>query len=283
MTVRWPSRLAVNLGSGTLAVVAAAGTAWANSTIDLMPDQLPATASTAHASGDCTDLVDAASYSDNDLWLFRLDGANAGDFMNVTLTFAGPDGGADERVIEAGDADGDDIVDGVDIAWIATPAGWTLTGATAEITGFAEHFVLALTCPAPLGGQPVPVSQSSTGPIVASVLERGTKGAARTLRPSVTQNGAPAGLGVTAAVDESLASTGQDIGGMLILGTTLVTSGALLLIVRRGRAHRGVHRRRRGSAIRPTSRPDLDVVETYPPLGSLEIDRRPAVVTRRTP
>ncbi len=312
MTLRWLSRVAATLGPVTLFVALAGHAAWANSTINLVPDQLPATAATAaRASGGCTDLVDTAPYSDKDLWLFGLDGTHAGAVVSVTLTFAGPDGMAYVKVIEAGNSDEDGIVDGADIAWIATPTGWTLTGATAEITGVAEHFVLALTCPArssvqpapgvagpsgpngPAGlagagkpdagaGQSVPVAQSSgSGPSVAPALEGWTTGGADTLRPTAVQNAAPRRAAVPAAAGEALASTGQDIGGMLILGTTLVTSGALLLIVRRGRAHRGVHRRRRGSASQPPSRPDVDVVDCYPALGFPENDRRPAVVVRR--
>jgi len=313
MTLRWLSRVAATLGPVTLFVALAGHAAWANSTINLVRDQLPATAATAaRASSGCTDLVDTAAYSDKDLWLFELDGADAGAFVSVTLTFAGPDGMAYVKVIEAGDADGHGIVDGANIAFIATPTGWTLTGATAEITGVAEHFVLALTCPARSSGQPaptvaglsamngpagsagagkpaagagqsVPIAESAgSGPSVAPALEGWTTGDADTLRPTAAQNAVPQRAAVPAAAGEALASTGQDIGGMLILGTTLVTSGALLLIVRRGRAHRGVHRRRRGSASQPPSRPDVDVVDFYPPLGYLENDRRPAVVVRRS-
>ncbi|MFC0096224.1 hypothetical protein ACFFKH_01615 [Micromonospora marina] len=88
-------------------------------------------------------------FADEDVWVFNLPGnqATTGTFQTITATFSTP-GGPVTRTIptDPNSAIVNDL--GTSKAWIRTPAGWTLTGATAVISGTARFFVLTHTCAA---------------------------------------------------------------------------------------------------------------------------------------
>ena len=181
-------------------------------------------------------------------------GARRSAFVSVTLTFAAADA-LGPRVATIGP----DGIDGTGTASIRTQAGWTLIGATAEVAGGVQpgptatidpqprpaamgarsypwHFALAATCPAGIAGQlfvPVPPPAIKSTPRVALRTPRPV--AASGPGAVTTRTATPVAV-VVANASSGLPTTGQDIGGMLTLGVTLVVAGVLLLIVRRQRA-----------------------------------------------
>jgi LPXTG-motif cell wall-anchored protein len=198
----------------------------ADSTVAVNPGNVPTTAS-AYGTHDCDENFGGGPLQGSDVWVFVLPGNHnkVGDFVSVTATF----GANGTRTIPT---DGGAIVTdkGASKAWITTPAGWTLTGATAVITGTADKFNLTHTCPAGGGGQtsspsPTPsVSKSSASPGPTGGTSGGESGGA-------TGNGGGAGDDSTG----SLPVTGAAVTGVVVTGAALVVGGILLLAARRRR------------------------------------------------
>ncbi|MFI7546227.1 hypothetical protein [Actinoplanes sp. NPDC049599] len=147
-------RAATAAALGGCASFAFVATAWAapvsTTTIDINPGNVPATA--ADYEHECGDNLGGGPYPGKDVWVFNLPGnaGKTGAFTEITATFDTDGAGDRAVVIEAGAADGDDIVFvGHSKAYAITTAGWTLVGATATITGQADKFVLTHTCAAP--------------------------------------------------------------------------------------------------------------------------------------
>ncbi|MEV4412637.1 hypothetical protein [Catellatospora sp. NPDC049609] len=147
--------------------------AWANAPIGINPGDT-GVAAAEFATRDCSPLFGGGPLAGQDVWVFNLPGDHlvTGDFLSVKATFAVPDGGEATALIP--DEGGAIVLDETSRAWIALPAGWTLTDATAEISGSAESFVLTQTCPAdatapepaPSGAPlPGPSASPSAGPI----------------------------------------------------------------------------------------------------------------------
>ncbi|WP_199042718.1 LPXTG cell wall anchor domain-containing protein [Glycomyces salinus] len=131
----------------------------ATATIDINPGNVPTT-----ASGFETNSCDQAPGGGDDLdgWVFVLPAAAGaeGNFISVTATFVDAD---DVEHVLSTDTDGG-IVDGEgdNKAFILAPAGWTLTGASAEVEDPDEgaFFNLTHTCP----GTPPPPDDETTPP-----------------------------------------------------------------------------------------------------------------------
>jgi LPXTG-motif cell wall-anchored protein len=119
--------------------------ALAAQTISIDPDDVPTTA--ADAPQFC--YPGGGPFPDEETWVFDLSGdpETSGVFQSLSTTFSTP-GGTVTRPIPA--SPDSEIVDfeGVSRAFIRLPADWTLTGATAVISGTADDFVLAHTCAA---------------------------------------------------------------------------------------------------------------------------------------
>jgi hypothetical protein len=146
-------------------------------------------------------------YPRMDRWRFGLPG-DAGEFEELRLGFRTADGTAVTRTIGSANVDGS-------AAWLVTDPGWTLVAGTATITGDAKTFTLIEACPATqTGGEPLFINAPAQAQIPSA------KRSPRALAP------------------------GTDIGATVILGSTLVLAGVLLLVVRR--QPRGRHRSRRG-------------------------------------
>jgi hypothetical protein len=137
--------IALAAGVGTL-LLGPASPAMAESTININPGNVPATA--ARFAQDCTPNLGGGPLPDQDVSLFNLPGdpRTTGVFTSLTAAFDTPDG---PRTVTI-PTDGGGIVNdmGTSRAWLRSPAGWTLTGATAQISGTAEFFVLNATCAA---------------------------------------------------------------------------------------------------------------------------------------
>ncbi|MGW5667657.1 DUF7507 domain-containing protein [Micromonospora sp. NPDC003776] len=137
---------AVALLTGALLLVSGSP-AVAATTIDINPGNVPTTA--AEFTQECDPNLGGGQYPDRDVWVFVLPGDTqvAGAFQSLTLTFSTP-GGTVTRTIPT-DPNSAIVTDmGTSKAWIRTPAGWTLTAATAEISGTARFFNLSHTCAA---------------------------------------------------------------------------------------------------------------------------------------
>ncbi|MEU9826972.1 DUF7507 domain-containing protein [Micromonospora chersina] len=120
--------------------------ALAAQSISIDPDDVPTTA--ADAPQFC--YPGGGPFPDEETWVFDLSGdpETSGVFQSLSTTFRTP-GGTVTRPIPG--SPNSEIVDfeGVSRAFIRLPAHWTLTAATAVISGTAENFVLAHTCAAP--------------------------------------------------------------------------------------------------------------------------------------
>jgi LPXTG-motif cell wall-anchored protein len=246
--------------SASLAFVAPALAAPAADVIAINPGNVPATA--ADYEHECGDRLGGGPYPGKDVWVFNLPGNadRTGVFTSITAAFdTDGDGTGDETVvIEAGSADGDDIVTvGHSKAYAITTAGWTLIGATATITGRADKFVLTHTCAAagapsaspsgPAGGTPppsapvTPVASPSTSPSgspsagVATPTPTGTATDAGTPAPAGTPTESPSATPAPGADSDELALTGAAAGSIAVIGAGLVGGGILLTLRRRRR------------------------------------------------
>src|SRR5215467_11870320 len=158
------------LGAAAFVSVALGSPAWANTTISINPGNVPTTAA-GFSGHDCDPNQGGGPFAGEDVWVFVLPGnhATTGDFVSITADF-GPDG----TVTITSAANPGNFANGgpaTSKAWIIVPAGETLVGATAVITGTATSFNLTHTCPAstppssPPPSSPPPSSPPpSTGP-----------------------------------------------------------------------------------------------------------------------
>ena len=145
-------------GCGVVVGLAAGSPGWAQATVDINSGNVPTTAS-GHADHECN--LGGGPFTDRDVWVFILPGNHdeVGNFVSVTAQFD-----ANETLNIP--ADGGAIITdkGTSKAWIAAPAGWRLTDASAVITGTADKFNLTHTCPAGGGGPESPGGTVSESP-----------------------------------------------------------------------------------------------------------------------
>ena len=222
-------RVAAGAAAAVLVGLATTSPAFADTTVGVNPGNVPTTAS-AFGTHECDENFGGGPYADSDVWVFVLPGNEdtAGDFVSVTATF-----GANATVTIP--ADGGAVVTdkGTSKAWIATPAGWTLTGASAVITGTATKFNLTHTCPAGGGGQtPTPTpsgSQATASPSPTGVSASETPGGSTGGSTDNSTGGSAGG------VSGSLPLTGAAVTGVALSGAALVAGGIVLLVARRRR------------------------------------------------
>ena len=202
---RLPSLLA---GIAAAGIMAFASPAWANMTININPGNVPTTA-VGHSDHECAG-VPGGPYADKDVWVFNLAGnhGTTGDFVTVTAQFSTPDGPKTFIIPTDGGAI---YLSGHSKAYIALPAGYTLTGASAEITGTASQFVLTHTCPA--GGSQSPSPDPSPSPSSSTPGDPGGS-------PSNSTPGTP-----------GLPTTGAAVGTIAVSGVTIIAVGAVVLFL----------------------------------------------------
>jgi LPXTG-motif cell wall-anchored protein len=221
---------AVVAGAAVLIGLATASPALADTTVTVNPGNVPTTAA-AYGTHDCDENFGGGPHDGSDVWVFVLPGNHdrTGDFVSVTATF-GPNG---TLTIPA---DGGAVVTdkGASKAWITTPAGWTLTGASAVITGTAAKFNLTHTCPAGGGGNqtssPSPKPSDSQSPSPAPT--GGGNGAGN---GASTGGATGAAGGSSGGGSGSLPVTGTAVTGVALTGAALVAGGIALLVARRRR------------------------------------------------
>jgi LPXTG-motif cell wall-anchored protein len=211
MWVNRLGRISIAVGAAVVGGLVIASPASADTKIPINPGNVPATAS-AYGTHDCDKNFGGGPYPDKDVWVFVLpgDGDKVGDFVSVTATF-----GANGTVTIP--ADGGAIVTdkGTSKAWVTTPAGWTLTAASATITGSADKFNLTHTCPASGGGGGGGDQKSKRHKESSELKESHSK----------TNESATGGLPVTGAAATNIA----------LVGGAFVAAGIVLLVMRRRR------------------------------------------------
>jgi|SRR5215467_3028477 len=231
------------LGAAAFVAVAIGAPAWADTTISINPGNVPTTAA-GFDNHSCDSNQGGGPFAGQDVWVFVLPGTHitSGDFVSVTADF-GPDGTV---TITAAANPGNFDNGGPETAkaWIVQPAGETLVGATAVITGTASFFNLTHTCPASSGpsspppsspppSSPPPSSPSSTPPSSPSgpPSSPGT-----TPSPSLSETTGPTPSGgVQAGGGDSGPSGGLAWGlGALILAAA---ASGTLVVARRYRDH----------------------------------------------
>ncbi|SCL68654.1 LPXTG-motif cell wall anchor domain-containing protein/conserved repeat domain-containing protein [Micromonospora citrea] len=136
---------ALALLAGAL-LLAGGSPASAASTININPGNVPTTA--ANFTQDCDPNLGGGPFANEDVWVFNLPGNQdtTGVFQTITATFSTPTGDVTRTIPGPDSAIVNNL--GTSKAWIRVPAGWTLTGATAVISGTADFFVLTHTCAA---------------------------------------------------------------------------------------------------------------------------------------
>ncbi|MET7671999.1 hypothetical protein [Micromonospora luteifusca] len=197
------------------------------SNIDINPGNVPTTA--AAFTQNCEPNLGGGPFPDQDVWVFNLPGnpETSGQFVTVTGTWSIPNDGTVTRTIPT---DGGAIVNdmGTSKAWIRLPAGWTLTDATAVITGTAEFFVLTHTCAA--SGQPTTPPPTTAPPTTAPPTQPPTSAP-----PTQPPTSAPPTTPTKSHLPITGTSAGSGLIPMAILGIGAVALGATLIAVRRRR------------------------------------------------
>ncbi|NUR71835.1 MAG: hypothetical protein HOU81_13510 [Hamadaea sp.] len=243
MRTSWLARAAAIAATGLIFLLVGARPALAADVIPINPGNVPTTAS-GFGTHQCGDFGDGP-LPDQDIWVFVLPNPPAqGDFVTVTVTFKDQSNVLHEvnaTVV---------MVNGTSKAWAATPAGWTLTGGTASITGTGTpaenaHFNLTHTCPAsgspspspsssspspspsvsisPLGGSESPSTSASTSPM-------GSPGPSESTTPGQSTSAAPVPSGSvnTGGGGSAVGMSSVFLGGGALLGA-IAGIGFLLL------------------------------------------------------
>jgi hypothetical protein len=223
-------RFAVAAGAAVLLGWVGAAPALADSTIAVNTGNVPTTAS-AYETHECDGNFGGGPYPGSDVWVFVLPGNQdkVGDFVSVTAVF-----GANGTLTIP--ADGGAVVTdkGTSKAWIKTPAGWTLTGASAVITGTADKFNLTHTCPASGG-----TTSSPSPSVTATTASPGPTGSPDSVTSSPTTSPTGGSAGGSSDGDDGgsggLPVTGTAVTGVAMTGAALIAGGIALLILRRRR------------------------------------------------
>lgn len=173
------------------------------------------------------DQVPESIGADEDGWVFVLPG-NSGSFVSVTATYT--DANGDSRTFGT-DADGGiDPGNGTSKAYIITPAGWTLTGASAEVDDTAkDRFNLTHACagtPAEGGGETPTPGEETTAP-----------GEETTAPGQDASSGEATPSGDATTPSGALPTTGTPLTVALVSAAALAAAGAaVLFLVKRRRA-----------------------------------------------
>ena len=229
--------LGVAGAAGLLGALAFASPASADTkTIGINQGNVPTTA--AGFDGQSCDQVPDTIADDEDGWVFVLPG-NSGVFHSITATYR--DANGDERVFDTISSGGIDPGKGTSKAYIITPAGWTLTGAEAEIEGSSANgqFNLTHVCtgvpasggeesPTPGEETPTPGEESPTpGEESPTPGESESPGGEDATSPGDEVSTTPAG--------SILPTTGAPLTAALVSAAALAAVGAALFIVMRRR------------------------------------------------
>ncbi|MHA4948547.1 LPXTG cell wall anchor domain-containing protein [Micromonospora sp. SD19] len=254
------TRAAVRTATVT-AVLAIASPAWASSIVPLNPAHAGATAGTFQQ--ECQDPKFGTRPTNQDGWHFVLPTRRAGDFQSLTLTFKDTSGVSVTVTVPNATDPYTDFLSAngggdkqVKHAYLFTPAGWTLTGGSAQVSGEGDKFNLSHTCagagttasptpttpttpitetptPAPTTDSPTPTTPTPTTPTPTTPTPTPTG----SLSPSesVAPGGSASTPGGAGGGDNggSLPLTGVAVTSIALGGVALIGGGALLMMRRR--------------------------------------------------
>ncbi|WP_435206029.1 LPXTG cell wall anchor domain-containing protein [Micromonospora sp. bgisy143] len=236
------------------AVLALAAPAWASSVALLNGAHVGAKAGTFQQ--ECRDPRFGDRPTDQDGWHFVLPSKRAGDFQTLTLTFTDTAGSSvTVSVPNPADAYTDFLVANgggdkqVKHAYLFTPAGWTLTGGSAQVSGEGERFNLSHTCAgtgATSSPTPTPTTPATTTPpgtASPTPSESTTATPSGSVTPtestssseSVTPGGSTSASEIAGGGDSggNLPLTGVAVTSFALTGVALIAGGALLMMRRR--------------------------------------------------
>ncbi|MEU8158981.1 LPXTG cell wall anchor domain-containing protein [Micromonospora parva] len=251
------TRAAVRTATVT-AVLAIASPAWASSIVPLNPAHAGATAGTFQQ--ECQDPKFGTRPTNQDGWHFVLPTRRAGDFQSLTLTFKDTSGVSVTVTVPNPTDPYTDFLSAngggdkqVKHAYLFTPAGWTLTGGSAQVSGEGDKFNLSHTCagagttasptpttpitetptptptPAPTTDSPTPTTPTPTTPVTS------TPTGSLSPSESVAPGGSASTPGGAGGGDNggSLPLTGVAVTSIALGGVALIGGGALLMMRRR--------------------------------------------------
>jgi hypothetical protein len=222
MGSRWLARSAAFAAAG-VGVFAFASPAMADSNVNINPGNLndgKGTTAAAVKDQHCDADKGAGPYADEDVWVFVLPGG--GTFQHVHLTFSTPGGDVSKNITaDQPSGIGSPSGNANSFAWIRTPAGWTLTAASAMVADPEKDFFnLTHTCPATGGGEsPSPEASPSE-----ETQESPTPGESEGTQPSPS------------ASTPGLPVTGTAVAGIVTTGVLLVGVGVGLVLMHRRRS-----------------------------------------------
>ncbi|HET8680791.1 MAG TPA: LPXTG cell wall anchor domain-containing protein [Micromonosporaceae bacterium] len=214
MGSRWLSRLTVAAAAAGALLLLTVNAASADGTVPLHEPHIGSTAA-GFGTQICGDENFEPGPDGYDAWHFVYPGNPGTGFLSLTVNF-GANGSV--TVTAAGGGPNSSYIrsDNPMHAYVFTPAGWTLTGGTATVSGTPAQgakFVLSHTCPGSGGG-------SSPSPSPSDGDGGGSS--------SPPGNGGGGGGG-------GLPVTGTAVGAILVAGLGLLGAGVVLLVVRRRR------------------------------------------------
>jgi hypothetical protein len=211
-------------GAIAAAALGISGPAWAVSTININPGNVPTTAA-GFNTHECDANFGGGPFPGQDVWVFVLPGNHdtSGDFVSLTADFNG--NGSITITAAANPGNFSNGGPATSKAFIIAPAGFTLTGASAVITGTADFFNLTHTCPASGSPSPTPTMTPTASPTV-------TPTATPTATPTRTAPTVPSGA--VKAGGGGSQSSGSLVWG---LGALTVAAGGVstLMLFRRRR------------------------------------------------
>lgn len=213
MGSRWLSRLTVATAAAGALLLVTANAASADGTVPLHEQHIGSTAA-GFGTQICSDENFEPGPEGYDAWHFVLPGNAGTGFLSLTVNF-----GANGSITVTADGGGPNNSyirdDNPMHAYVFTPAGWTLTGGTATVSGTPAQgadFVLSHTCPGGGGSSPGPSPTPSDG-----------------------DGSSPPGNGGGGGGGGGLPVTGTAVGAILVAGIGLLGAGVVLLVVRRRR------------------------------------------------
>jgi len=211
-------------GAIAAAALGISGPAWGVSTININPGNVPTTAA-GFNTHECDANFGGGPFPGQDVWVFVLPGNHdtSGDFVSLTADFNG--NGSITITAAANPGNFSNGGPATSKAFIIAPAGFTLTGASAVITGTADFFNLTHTCPASGSPSPTPTMTPTASPTV-------TPTATPTATPTRTAATVPSGA--VKAGGGGSQSSGSLVWG---LGALTVAAGGVstLMLFRRRR------------------------------------------------
>ncbi|SCE73315.1 LPXTG-motif cell wall anchor domain-containing protein [Micromonospora coriariae] len=231
------ARAAICTAAAT-AGLALATPAWAVATsVPLNPAHVDSTAATFPGK-DCNDDRFDSLPAGYDGWHFVLpQGKPSSSFESLTLTFSNGSTAVTVQVPDSTDAYPDYFYSagGKQMhAYLFTPAGWKLTGGSAEVTNAVDKFNLSHTCAGTIATQsPSPTPSTSVSPTTSVSPSKSVSPSDSTTSTGSGSPSASTGGNGGSDTEGGLPLTGVATTSIALGGVALIGGGALLMMRRR--------------------------------------------------